>query len=686
MESLGVNISHAGTNPATDSDQVKALVVGAGPFGCGKGHEQAKTEGGGPRAASKVTGKSGMSQPAYNNADEIEMEDDVFDRLMEEKEAEVFQRRDSLKRTPPMVRKTVISTRKPVIRGRTGTLGQLGDPTDLFSIADGDKRKRSPEETGRKDKEGLKDLINHMMEGIQELSRTISLTVNTRGDVVACATRLEVMSRRLANGRLDVMMDEMVNQGPLHKTPKVQLVKPSRDMATQTDMEEVRWVKRKPKFLFTTVKEGTPLSLDSDWNLAVIRDKRDPRIDGGIQRLFRNKFAELVEPQGEVAHIKIATWVMGKEEEPPITKMVFRIDEGDPETIERRVGLTLDKLTTMGKSKIAIAWDDQLACKLEDAREGIERAAAKYKATVAIHVKPRRQDKIVTKDRRPETEAIVIKRAEGQTYANTLMSVRKEVLDKGLEESIKAVRETKGGDLVLTIASKSDSKGREDIKKALQNKLGKDKVRAVGSRADGIVHVKDIEAVASAEEVKKAVLVALGYKEDEEDKVKIASLRAGFAGTQNAVLHLAKQDEAKLLQAKKIRIGLPNCRIVEDKKVRTCFKCWMPGHSARACTGPDRSKACRNCGKEGHIRKNCTEDSKCLMCGKSGHPANTTRCPLFKKAIEARAEATPGRKSDSPRKKRKLSGKVETPILPEHKKGEKARTKPQANKEGNKKL
>lgn len=77
------------------------------------------------------------------------------------------------------------------------------------------------------------------------------------------------------------------------------------------------------------------------------------------------------------------------------------------------------------------------------------------------------------------------------------------------------------------------------------------------------------------EEVKAAVLNALEHR-DEADRVELASLRKGYAGTQNAVVYLTKEGlKAKLLQARHIRIGLPLCRIMADRQVDTCFKCWI---------------------------------------------------------------------------------------------------------------
>lgn len=55
--------------------------------------------------------------------------------------------------------------------------------------------------------------------------------------------------------------------------------------------------------------------------------------------------------------------------------------------------------------------------------------AAQFQTTVAIHVKPDAKGKVT--NRKTETDAILVKRTEGATYASTLRSVRDEELTKG---------------------------------------------------------------------------------------------------------------------------------------------------------------------------------------------------------------------------------------------------------------
>lgn len=46
------------------------------------------------------------------------------------------------------------------------------------------------------------------------------------------------------------------------------------------------------------------------------------------------------------------------------------------------------------------------------------------------------------------------------------------------------------------------------------------------------------------------------------------------------------------------------------------------------------SRVCRNCGTEGHKEKDCKGDSMCLSCKAMGHRAGTSKCPVFKRALQ----------------------------------------------------
>lgn len=93
-----------------------------------------------------------------------------------------------------------------------------------------------------------------------------------------------------------------------------------------------------------------------------------------------------------------------------------------------------------------------------------------------------------------------------------------------------------------------------------------------------------------------------------------------------------KAAEALLLKGK-IRVGLIHCRIEKRVSLNKCNKCWSYDHDTQACKGPDRRGRCLRCGVDGHMAKDCGNDEACPFCEKKGHRADSSKCPLFRKAL-----------------------------------------------------
>ena len=84
------------------------------------------------------------------------------------------------------------------------------------------------------------------------------------------------------------------------------------------------------------------------------------------------------------------------------------------------------------------------------------------------------------------------------------------------------------------------------------------------------------------------------------------------------MVDLLEADALRLAKKDKIQIGWASSRVRLRADAKRCFRCLGYGHSQYVCKGPDRSKACLKCGKEGHKRTECGSDKPTTLHDKEG--------------------------------------------------------------------
>ena len=196
------------------------------------------------------------------------------------------------------------------------------------------------------------------------------------------------------------------------------------------------------------------------------------------------------------------------------------------------------------------------------------------------------------------TEALIIKK-KNVSYAELVKAVREEVISKGLQEDIKAVKESKQGKLLITLET---GKNCQQLKEIIETKTQAEEIRI--SRNTGkrkVLHIKDIDFLTTKEEILKSVADNI---ENDDATAEIVAIKPGYGKTQIATINLNENEASRLLELNKLKIGISRCRVLEQTKVQYCYRCWEYGHLKKDCAGPDRSQACRNCSKEGHKTRN----------------------------------------------------------------------------------
>ncbi|CAH1111438.1 unnamed protein product [Psylliodes chrysocephalus] len=109
-------------------------------------------------------------------------------------------------------------------------------------------------------------------------------------------------------------------------------------------------------------------------------------------------------------------------------------------------------------------------------------------------------------------------------------------------------------------------------------------------------------------------------------------------GNQIATIEADEEIAEKLLNQVKLRLVWLSCPIRNRVEIPRCYKCQHFGHLREECKGEDREGDCLRCGQKGHRAKDCKEDALeyCHNCNIQGHGYNTTKCPEYKKLLDAK--------------------------------------------------
>lgn len=210
-------------------------------------------------------------------------------------------------------------------------------------------------------------------------------------------------------------------------------------------------------------------------------------------------------------------------------------------------------------------------------------------------------------------EAVIIKPAEGHSFADVLKNMRENVKPEEAEVAVRSIRKTKTGAILLELGKggKQDE-FRGAIKDALKDSAN---VRDASPRIT--VEIRDLDYFTTKEEVLAAIKEAAGPPEGD---ITVRLTEADSREQRRAFVVLPLINANSLLMTQRVKIGWTVCRIRYREDTKRCYRCFAAGHMQWECQGPDRKGAgvCIRCGEKGHKLKECENSPKCCICSSGG--------------------------------------------------------------------
>lgn len=246
---------------------------------------------------------------------------------------------------------------------------------------------------------------------------------------------------------------------------------------------------------------------------------------------------------------------------------------------------------------------------------------------------PRNRERTKGRTARAKPDAIILRPAAGQSYADVLGSVRRAVKPETCGVDVKSIRRTRAGDVLVELR-KTAAEARSSFSEALRAAAGDgSSVRELVPKSS--VEITDLDSCSTKEEVEEALRQALG----EHQALPYVRLTRPNTRQQIAAIVTIDETGAKaLLRMARIKIGWVSCRIRRRVDVPRCFKCLDYGHRSDRCTGTDRSKLCYRCGAEDHKAAACKASPVCFLCTEGDpearrHVAGSGQCRVFRRAL-----------------------------------------------------
>lgn len=228
--------------------------------------------------------------------------------------------------------------------------------------------------------------------------------------------------------------------------------------------------------------------------------------------------------------------------------------------------------------------------------------------------------------RREEKEQLIVHVGQS-SFSDVVKKLKDEINPNDIGVKIQSMSKTTKGDLKITYI------GKEPKDNSLMKSIAKSVDTKVTSlyQTKGIV-VFDIEDDIEEGEIMETLAVNLDIS---KETIHLNPLRKMLRGTKMVTAYLPVRAALEAIRLKRIKLGWTYCRIKEKIDPDFCTKCQTFGHLHDQCKEKSLSdRKCMRCGEVSHATRECKNEEKCFTCKKSGHRANSARCPTYKQLLQ----------------------------------------------------
>lgn len=235
-----------------------------------------------------------------------------------------------------------------------------------------------------------------------------------------------------------------------------------------------------------------------------------------------------------------------------------------------------------------------------------------------------------TNEERDNLKTMIVKNAEGKTYADTLKIIKTVINPEEKGVTVRKIGRTKDGNIVIKL--KDETPGASDEMSKAINRDTKS-IAEIKKEAKTQILIHELDGITEAKEIEEAIREVTG----EPGKLSISDPNPSKNGAWTAKVLLPMKTAEKLIGERTIKIGWTSCRITERIAIPICYNCLKLGHLGNACNEKRvEFKRCYKCSSKDHEANNCDKEPKCNECNMIGHIVNSFDCPKYRQMIQER--------------------------------------------------